>query len=407
MPRSRFYLWALIGLVCCLAGAFALRRLLMGLPNIHALEEYSPALTSRVFDCKGEVVAEISIEKRALLTLSKIPVDMQNAVIAVEDDQFFKHWGISPRGILRSALADLLALRVVQGGSTITQQLSKQIFLNRKRQFVRKLREVLLAIQIERNFSKPEILQFYLNQVYFGEGAYGVQSAARIYFGKEVGDLALADCVLLASLIRAPRANSPFLHPDRAQKRRAVVLVRMREMWMITKPEMEAALRTQIPAARPVGQNTQAPYFVEHVRKRLESRYGTNALWRGGLKIYTTLDLEMQKKAEAGMEQGLAAFDESARKEWEKKLKESTPMIEAAPEISTAPPAKIQGAFVLLDVKTGAIRAMVGGRDSIFNRAVQARRQPGSTFKPFVWAAALQSGMTAASFVEDAPLAYY
>ena len=379
----------------------------MGLPNIHALEEYSPALTSRVFDCKGEVVAEFSIEKRALLTLSKIPVDMQNAVIAVEDDQFFKHWGISPRGILRSALADLLALRVVQGGSTITQQLSKQIFLNRKRQFVRKLREVLLAIQIERNFSKPEILQFYLNQVYFGEGAYGVQSAARIYFGKEVGDLALADCVLLASLIRAPRANSPFLHPDRAQKRRAVVLVRMREMGMITKPEMEAALRTQIPAARPVGQNTQAPYFVEHVRKRLESRYGTNALWRGGLKIYTTLDLEMQKKAEAGMEHGLAAFDESARKEWEKKLKESTPMLEAAPEISTAPPAKIQGAFVLLDVKTGAIRAMVGGRDSIFNRAVQARRQPGSTFKPFVWAAALQSGMTAASFVEDAPLAYY
>ncbi len=379
----------------------------MGLPDIHALEEYSPALTSRLFDWKGQEVAEFSIERRALLTLSQIPVDMQNAVIAVEDDQFFQHWGISPRGILRSALANLLAFHVVQGGSTITQQLSKQIFLSRKRQFVRKIREVLLSVEIERNFSKSEILQSYLNQVYFGEGAYGAQSAARIYFGKELSQLSLADCALLAGLIRAPRANSPFLHPDRAKKRRAVVLSRMRELNMISKAELEAALRTEVPIARPEGLNTQAPYFVEHVRKRLEAHYGTQALWRGGLKIYTTLDLDMQKKVEAGMEKGLAAFDEAARLEWEKKLKAATPMLDAAPEISTAPPAKIQGAFVLLDVKTGAIRAMVGGRESIFNRAVQARRQPGSTFKPFVWAAALQSGMTASSFVEDNPLAYY
>jgi len=407
MLRSRFYLGALLVLVFIAADAYVLRRLLGGLPDIQALEDYTPSLTSRVFDRKGEVVAEFSIEKRALLSLAKIPVDLQNAVIAIEDDRFFRHWGISPRGILRSALANLIAGRVRQGGSTITMQLSRQIFLTRQRKIIRKIREILLAIQIERNFSKPEILQFYLNQVYFGEGAYGVQAAARIYFGKEVSELSLADCALLAGIVQAPRGNSPFLHPDQARRRRGAVLGRMLDEGMITKPELEAASREPIPLTRPVGQGTQAPYFVEHVRKRLEQRYGTSTLWRGGLKIYTTLDLEEQKKVEERMEKGLTAFDESARKEWEKKLKEAPPMLDAAPEISTSPPVKIQGAFVLMDVKTGAIRAMVGGRDSVFNRATQARRQPGSTFKPFVWAAALESGMTAASLVEDTPLAYY
>jgi penicillin-binding protein 1A len=308
---------------------------------------------------------------------------------------------------MRSALTNLLARRWRQGGSTITQQLSRQIFLSRQRKIVRKIREILLSIQIERNFSKTEILQFYLNQIYFGEGAYGVQSAARIYFGKEVGDLTLSDCALLAGIIQAPRGNSPFLHPDQARRRRGMVLTRMFESGMINRAEMDAAMLQPMPASRPLNQDTQAPYFVEHVRKRLEQRYGTSTLWRGGMKIYTTLDLDMQKQAETVMEKGLVAFDESARKEWERKLKESPNILEAAPDISTSPPVKIQGAFVLMDVKTGAIRAMVGGRDSVFNRAVQARRQPGSTFKPFVWAAALDTGMTAASLVEDRPLAYY
>ncbi|MDD5656309.1 MAG: transglycosylase domain-containing protein [Elusimicrobia bacterium] len=407
MTRLRLLLGAFLGVLVVACGSYLFRRLVMGLPDIRALEEYTPAQSTRVFDCKGELVAEFSIEKRALLGLNNIPVDLQNAVIAIEDDRFFKHWGISPRGILRSAFANLLARRVRQGGSTITQQLSRQIFLSRQRKVVRKIREILLAVQIERNFSKEEILQFYLNQVYFGEGAYGVQAAARIYFGKEVADLTLADCALLAGIIQAPRGNSPFLHPEQAAHRRSAVLGRMLSEGMIARPEFEAAMREPIPAAKPVGQDTQAPFFVEHVRKRLEQRYGTRALWRGGLKIHTTLDLGMQRTVEALMEKGLQAFDESARAEWERKLKDAAPMIDAAPEVSTAPPAKIQGAFVLMDVKTGAIRAMVGGRESMFNRAVQARRQPGSTFKPFVWGAALNSGMTAASLVEDSPLAYY
>ncbi len=408
MTRSRLYLSATLAFLLMGVGSWSLRELLEGLPPIQALEEYTPSLSTRVYDSKGGVIAELSIEKRALLPLTKIPVDLQNAVIAVEDDNFFKHWGVSPKGMLRSALRNFLARRVVQGASTITQQLAKQIFLKPERKISRKIREVLLALQIEANFSKSEILQLYLNQVYFGEGAYGVQSAARNYFGKEVSELTLADCALLAGLVRAPRANSPFFRPENARKRRAIVLQRMLDEELITVMERDAANAQPIPISKPVAPDTQAPYFVEHVRRRLEQKYGTAAIWRGGLKIYTTLDLDVQKKAEETMEKALADFDLKAQAEHEKKIRELEAGGEGLPiEVSTAPLAKIQGAFVLMDVKTGAIRAMIGGRDSHFNRVTQAKRQPGSTFKPFVWAAALNSGMTAASLVDDTPLAFY
>ncbi len=408
MTRSRFYTLVALLFVSTFVGAFALRKLLMGLPPMQTLEEYVPSLTTRVYDIKGNPVAEFSIEKRALLPLSKIPVDLQNAVIAVEDDNFMHHWGISPKGMLRSAVRNFIARRVVQGASTLTQQLAKQIFLKPERKFSRKIREILLALQIERNFSKQEILQFYLNQVYFGEGAYGAQSAARNYFGKEIGDLTLSDCALLAGLIRAPRANSPFFKPENARKRRSVVLQRMFEEHMITAVERDAANAQPIPLSKPVGLETQAPFFVEHVRRRLEQKFGTATLWRGGLKIYTTLDLDAQKKAEEVMTKALGDFDVKAEAEHQKKLKDMQANGEPLPpEISTAPLSKIQGAFVLIDVKTGAVRAMIGGHDSHFNRATQAKRQPGSTFKPFVWAAALNSGYTSASLVDDTPLAFY
>ncbi len=383
-----------------------LRKLLLGLPDIRTLETYTPPLTTRVYDRNGEVVAEFSIEKRTLLALSQIPLELQNAVIAVEDDQFFNHWGISPKGIIRSALINFIHRRVVQGASTITQQLAKQIFLTRERTMARKIREALLAIQLERNYSKSEILQFYLNQVYFGEGAYGVKAAAHVYFGKDIQDLTLPECALIAGLIRSPRGYSPFVHPNRAKLRRSVVLDRMRSLGLITPQQAAEAEATPLPSARPVGPSNLAPYFVSYIQHDIERTYGTSSLWRGGLQIYTTLDAGIQRTAERIFEQRLADVDRRMLADWTRRQKEAAedPSIVM---MSSTPPAAIQGAFLVLDVKTGAIRAMIGGRNSIFNRATQARRQPGSTFKPFVWAAALESGMTAATLVDDSPLAYY
>jgi len=409
MSRRTFYLYVFFATFLIAVGSYEMHELLVSLPSYETLENYTPSLTTRVYDLHGEVIAEFSIERRALLTLSQIPVDLQNAVIATEGNDFFHHWGISPKGMFRAAIRNLVYGRISQGGSTLTQQLSKLIFLSPERKFIRKIKEVLLAIELERNFSKEEILQLYLNQVYFGHGAYGVQAAAKIYFGKEVSQLTLAECALLAAQIKYPGGYSPFVYPDRARARRSLVLGRMLEEHYITPEEAKNAINEPLPAQRPVLAGIQAPFFVEYVRRQLEPKYGYAALWRGGLKIYTTLDLGAQKTAEAVMEKSLAAFDEQAKVEWQKKLDQQLKADPTeAPLVSTSPPSEIEGAFVLMDVKSGAIRAMIGGRGtSQYNRATQAHRQPGSTFKPFVWTAALQSGLTGASLVEDLPLAYY
>jgi penicillin-binding protein 1A len=401
--RKAVYSLAALAVLGILASVALLHKWLEELPPVAALEEYTPSLTSRVYDVRGRQIAELFTERRALLPLSKIPVDLQNAVIGIEDDQFLRHWGIYPRGILRAAVRNFFSGRVVQGGSTITQQLAKLIFLTRERTLARKIKEFLLALQIERNFSKQEILQLYLNQVYFGQGAYGVQAAASIYFGKDVSQLSLGECALLAGLIRAPGAYNPFQHADKARQRRNVVLQRMREEGLITAREMNQTLREPIVTEKPPPFTTQAPYFVEYVRQELEPKYGFQLLWKGGLKVYTTLDLDFQRIAERVLEDHLSRFDQENEKRFEESVNPA--LIE-----SSTGPQKVQGAFVALNVKTGAILAMVGGRDykeSQFNRAVQAHRQAGSTFKPFVWSTCLLNGMTATDLVDDAPLAYY
>ncbi|HBL18176.1 MAG: hypothetical protein A2X36_08710 [Elusimicrobia bacterium GWA2_69_24] len=411
MSRRKFYVLAGLAALWIIGGGWALRAFLAGLPSFQSFEEYQPSLTTKVFDRHGDLIAELSIEKRALLTLAEIPVDLQNAVLGIEDSRFFQHWGVSPRGMLRAAAINFLARRVVQGGSTLTQQLAKLIFLSPERTITRKIKEMLLAMQLERNLSKEEILQFYLNQVYFGHGAYGVMAAASIYFNKEVKDLTLGECALLAGLVKYPGGYSPFRFPDRAKKRRSLVLQRMLEEKYITAEELKKANDETIPGERPTMAGMQAPYFVDFVRRKLEPKYGYNMLWRGGLKIHTSLELRLQKIAEEEMDKALTAFDEKAKVEWARQLKEEEDAGIEPPTISTNPPAKVQGTFVLMDVKSGGILAMIGGRSgggpTDFNRAVQARRQPGSTFKPFVWAAALNAGMTGMTLVEDSPLAYY
>ncbi|MBI4655405.1 MAG: PBP1A family penicillin-binding protein [Elusimicrobia bacterium] len=395
------YVFSFLAALTIVSAALMMRKVLADIPSIDKLDEYTPSLTTYVYDINNEIIAEFSIERRAMLPLSKIPVDMQNAVIAMEDHKFFKHWGVSPKGILRAFMRDVLHRRVAQGGSTITQQLSKLIFLKPEKTVSRKIKEMFLSLQIERNFSKQEILQMYLNQIYFGAGVYGVQSASRLYFGKDVSDMTLGECALLAGLIPSPETYSPFTRADKAQLRKYLVLKRMISQGYISKEEMEQALKEPLPAARSTIISGRAPYFVEYVRQQLEPKYGTAQLWKGGLKVYTTLELEMQKIAEETMEKYLKKYEEEA-------LKTRTAQTDGASIASSSD--VLQGAFILMDVKTGAIKTMIGGRsyrDSQFNRATQALRQAGSTFKPFVWMAALMSGYTAATIVEDAPMAYY
>ncbi len=417
MRRKTVYLLSILICICILAAAAALRQLTESLPAVGSLDEYLPYLTTRVYDSKGNVISELFTERRVWIPLNKIPVDLQNAFIATEDDRFFKHWGISPRGLIRAAVKNFLAGRVVQGGSTITQQLSKLIFLTQERTFARKVREFLLAIQIERRFSKQEILQMYMNQVYFGQGAYGVAAAARIFFGKPVEELTLPESALLAGLPRLPSYYSPFNNPQRSMNRRATVLMRMRQMKYITPQEEQMALAQPSTARKSPPPAAVAPYFIENVRQHLDARYGADLLYRGGLAIHTTLDLEMQESAEKVMAAALAAFDKEHGPVAEYlRAKQKTDTLRKSGTVSkhfTVKPSTtitpVQGSLVAIEPKSGAVRVMVGGRsfaESQYNRVTQSKRQPGSAFKTFVWLAALDSGMTAASTMDDLPVAF-
>lgn len=389
-----FYIVSAIFVFFLIVGSLLMFYFIKGLPSIDKLGEYTPSLTTSVYDINGEIITEYSVERRSFLTLDKIPLDLQNALIAMEDNNFFNHWGISVKGILRAFTRDVLHRKVRQGGSTITQQLAKLIFLKPERTLSRKIKEIFIAIEIERNFSKQEILQMYFNQIYFGSGVYGVGTASKIYFGKDVENLTLGECALLIGVIPAPERYSPFANPKLAKARRDLVLNRMYEEKYITKDELKKAKEEPLPDKKSVIYYSNAPYFTEYIRQQLEPKYGVEMFWQGGLKIYTTLDLKMQKLAEDIFEKKLA--------EYEAKNESKT-------DVNTAT-STLQGAFVALDTKTGGIKIMIGGRnyrESQFNRAVQAKRQAGSTFKPFVWLTALLNGYTPATMVYDSPMAFY
>jgi penicillin-binding protein 1A len=291
----------------------------------------------------------------------------------------------------------------------LTQQLAKTIFLTRKKTLGRKFKEILLTLQIESTYSKDEILQLYLNQIYFGGGAYGVEAASRLYFDKHTQELNLAECALLAGLIRSPNRFSPTNNPDLARDRRATVLRRMRELKFISPTEEKDADATPVASALVSLRVKEAPYVLEEVRKALEPTYGSDMLEQGGLMIQTTLDVKLQKIAQSVIEKHCANYDlkygSATLKEFNRELAKGTT---EPVTLSTAMP-HVQASLVAIDVHTGAIRAMVGGRDyykSQFNRVLQAKRQPGSSFKPFVYATALEGSFTAASVVDDSPLVF-
>jgi penicillin-binding protein 1A len=387
------------------------------LPQIANLEHFKPKLSSRLYSSDGRVIADFGIEKRQRTSLARIPPHLVNAIIAVEDQHFYSHFGVDPSGILRAAIVDVRMGRMAQGGSTITQQLARNLFLTARRNLSRKISETILALQIERSYTKEQILELYLNQIFLGKSAYGVEEASQFYFGKSVQNLSLSECALLAALPKAPNSYSPRRNPTAALRRRNLVLGLMYREGYITRREcIEAKLEPIILADSTARPTMSAPYFSEYVRQQIIDRYGYDVVYSGGLKVYTTLDFDMQQAAEAALAEGLKDLDKkhragSTRSSTDEALPEDmlaameTGMIpaDAATDV-------VQAALVAIDPETGEIRAMVGGRDfskSEFNRAVQARRQPGSGFKPIVWATALESGMTSSDRIMDAPVVFH
>ena len=359
------------------------------LPRIESLKDYAPALVTEVLSSSGERIAEFSVEKRYLIPLADMAPIFIKAILAAEDDKFFEHKGIDLWGIFRAALKNIRSFEIRQGGSTITQQIVKSLLLTSERKFSRKIKEAILATRIEQYLTKQDILTLYLNQIYFGRGAYGVEAASRVYFGKSAIRLTLPEAAFLAGL---PKAPSSARNMDKALERWRYVLGRMQELGFITAGERETADKAPpgfIPPPKDTSAIFKAPYFAEHVRREIEQKYGADMLYKGGLKVETTVDLNLQEAAEGAVQRGIEAFDKRAGKK--------------------NTPSTVQSALLCMDPYTGHIRALVGGRDfhaNQFNRAVQAQRQPGSAFKPVIYAAALDKGYTPATVFIDAPLVF-
>ncbi|MBI5233150.1 MAG: PBP1A family penicillin-binding protein [Deltaproteobacteria bacterium] len=472
-----------------------------GLPSVQSLVDYHPNLATRIYASDGSPIAEFFTERRIVVPLGKIPDHVIKAFLAAEDARFFEHKGLDYTGILRAFVKNMLAGKVVQGGSTITQQVVKGFFLSSEKTLDRKLREAILAFRIEKNLSKDEILHLYLNQIYLGNGAYGLEAAAQSYFGKDVEELDLSEGSLLAGLPKAPSRYSPYNNIQAAKERQRFVLDQMIEEKMITKEDADKTFNKPF-KLKPRRAETlwSGPYFTEHVRRHIEEKYGEDLLYKGGLHVYTTMDIEMQRAANEAIGYGLEAHDrrrgfrgplytlkskdeqESFKEETDKELKkrplepglkfkamvvslnakEKTATVSIGSKKGVIPaldlnwarlynPAdtpeggrlaelndifhagdvievsvvsvnprgyvllglaqepKAQAAFIAMEPETGFVRAMVGGADfskSSFNRAIQAKRQPGSAFKPIIYAAAIDKGYTPATIVMDSPIVF-
>ncbi len=509
-PSGRRWSWKLKFLivlaVAVISGAGGLwgiiRYFSKDLPSLDTIREYQPSLVTKIYGEDRQLVGQFFIERRVLVPLDQMPPDLLHAIVAVEDARFYEHKGVDPLGILRALLANIESFQIRQGASTITQQLARSLFLSSERSLQRKIREALLAWKIEKLLSKDEILELYLNQIYFGHGSYGVQSAARLYFGKDVNQLDLAEVAFLAGIPRAPTEYSPYNNPERAKQRQGVVLRRMMEEKYITEDQLRKVYREDLFFRKPEKEEEIAPYFLEYIRQYLNAKYGETMVYRGGLKVYTTLNLAMQKSATLAVQEGLRDVDkrqgyrgpvahrspeELARDQeigaglmsfsevregdiiegvvtavdekgatviasghtgriapegmaWARKrlngpdlLKDAEIRPEAKPPDILAvgdlirvkvrkldPKSKaavltleqeplVEGALIAVDPRTGGIRAMVGGfnfKRSEFNRAVSAKRQPGSAFKPIIYATAIDRGLTPATIIVDSPVVF-
>jgi penicillin-binding protein 1A len=500
-PRRPWRWWQIsllgIGAAFLLGGLIVvglLWHLSKDLPALDQLGTYQPSLVTQVYSSDQRLIGQFFIERRILTPVGDIPQGLRRAVVAVEDVRFFEHPGLDYIGMARAAWTNLRRGGKVEGASTITQQLARSLFLSSERTFDRKVRELILAYKMELVLTKEQILELYLNQIYFGQGAYGVASAAQTYFGKDLSALTIGESAFLAGLPKSPNHYSPFKAYDRAKKRQEHVLARMEEAKFLTTAEREQATAEILNFRRPGAEQT-APYFVEYIRQLLVAKYGESMVYKGGLKVVTTLNMEMQKAAEAAFADGLRELDK--RQGWRGPLRTvdltaPTPPIVAATtdqvlkvgdyregvitkvakdqylvqigmtqaqlafddmawakrrltgpdtakDVVVNPNLKqvlkpgdvievmvkqldrgivhvqleqtplVEGGLIALEPARGAIRAMVGGYDfsrSEYNRAVQAHRQPGSAFKPMIYATAVSQGMSPASVILDAPVVY-
>ncbi len=350
----------------------------LDLPPISQLRNYQPPMVTEVYSSDGEILAYWYNQRRWPVPVDKIPKRLVNAFLAAEDSRFYEHRGIDFIGVMRAALKNVEAGGIVQGASTITQQVTRSLLLTPERSWIRKLKEAILAWQIDGTLTKDQILNIYLNQIYLGSGAYGVEAAARTYFAKHVQQLNIAECAMIAGLTQAPSKYNPLKHYDRARRRQEYVLRRMYQEGYITELQHDKALSYKLKfKSEKLHPPAGIQYFLQEVRKDLQRRYGAKRLFNDGLKIYTTIDTNWQENANRFVKEGIKNVIKRHKKD--KALKKN-----------------IQCALLSMDAQTGAIKAMVGGSDyskSQFNLATQGRMQPGSAFKPIVYSTAMQMGL--------------
>ena len=376
------------------------------LPSPANLQTIAPPVKTLVYDRNEKLVHEFFKENRSIVPLREIPRPLVQAILAIEDRRFYSHWGIDPIRLARALVTDIITHSPQQGGSTITQQLARNLFLTHEKTMTRKLKEIVLAIRIEQTYTKDEILEMYFNQIYFGEGAYGVDAAAKVYFGKRVQELTLPECALLAGLPRNPRDYSPRRDPDRAIRRRNLVLSQMLAAKFINRGAYEQASEAPLGVTKTRYNAQEAPYYMEMVRQYLDERYGSNQLYEGGLKVHIAMDIDIQHAAEDALERRLTALEQRNQN---KKTRAVLAKAGGAPARDKNQTEYLQGAIVSIEPSSGQILALVGGRDfndSNFNRAVQAARQPGSAFKPFIYTAAIDNGFSPTDIILDTPVSF-
>jgi penicillin-binding protein 1A len=474
----------LLVLVSALVGATAGLLLVYStdLPQVGQLEHYRPSSITELYDDQGRTIGSFALQRRVVASYDDYPQVLRQALISIEDKDFYRHWGVNVWRIAGAAYRDIQSGGRVQGASTLTMQLARNLFLSPDRSFHRKIQEALLAVQIERRFTKPQIFTLYANQIYLGHGVYGFEAAAQFYFSKPAKRLTLDEAALLAGLPKSPSYYSPITHPDHALKRRNLVINSMLEDGNITAQQAAEARDQPIRLEVAHDPDSLAPYFVEEIRRYLESKYGSDQVHEGGLKVYTSLDMDLQRAANRAVFDGLAAYER--RHGWRRGRLQNIlagdltlanyqhPDWDSDPEVNgyvhalvtavtsvsaiirfgrysaTLAPADaawigrklpdilqpgdiayvkivslsdnkarvtmeedsgVQGALVAIDNATGEIKAMVGGRDfnlSKFNRSTQALRQVGSSFKPYVYTAAIDRGATPDDTILDAPVTF-